>query len=321
MVSYINQNAVTEPRNCIFSIYFCIYSVFISYLAESDERLVEVYNAIAGTDYPLDTPVQKNTLTDILYKDRINDISFTLDGHTLVLFEHQSTVNENMALRLLFYVAKLYEKEIRLREDVSIYQRKRISLPAPQFVVLYNGKEPLPEHSTWRLSESFLAEQDNPALELNVEVYNISYSSTSEILKRSEHLNHYSYFIHLVNESRKNGKPLDEAIKTASEHCIAQGKMKAFLQAHATEVEKMLITEWDWDECLDVERKEARAEGKAEGLKEGIKEGIKEGREEGSKAERERNIRALRDVLPAETIAEKFNLTKEYVLDVLNGEK
>ena len=95
-------------------------SVFIHYLSQSDDRLVEIYNAIAGTDYPLDTPIEKNTLTDILYKDRVNDISFTLDGRTLVLFEHQSTINHNMALRLLLYVAKLYEKELRNNPEVSI---------------------------------------------------------------------------------------------------------------------------------------------------------------------------------------------------------
>ena len=312
-------------------------SVFIRYLAESDERLVEVYNAVAGTNYPLDTPVQKNTLVDVLYKDRINDISFTLDGHTLVLFEHQSTVNENMPVRLLFYVAKLYEKEIRMNEEVSIYQRKRISLPTPRFVVLYNGKEPLPEYSVWHLSESFIGEQENPALELNVEVYNITYSSTSELLQRSAHLNDYSYFIHLVNEARKTGKPLDEAIKEASECCIAQGKMKSFLQAHATEVEQMLITEWDWDECLDVERKEARAEGLSEGFSVGIAKGLAEGRTEGRAeglaeghaegivegraAEREKNIRALGDVLPPETIAEKFEVSVEYVKQILQEHK
>ena len=288
-------------------------SVFICYLTESDERLVEIYNAVEGTTYPLDTPVRKNTLTDVLYKDRINDISFTLDGRTLVLFEHQSTVNENMPLRLLSYVARLYEKEVRANPDVSIYQRKRISLPAPKFVVLYNGKEPLPEHSTWKLSEAYMSKQENPALELNVEVYNINYSETSELLQKSTYLNEYSYFVYQVQEAQKAGKTISEAIRTATDICIAEGKMKDFLREHGMEVEKMLITEWDWDECLDAERKDARAEGHAEGKA----EGKAEGRAEGKIEERENLIRKFSQKLSPDEIAETLQMPKAYVLQVL----
>ena len=59
-------------------------SVFSSYFGESNARMVELYNAIENKNYPLDTPVVKNTLEDALYKDRINDLSFVLDGQILV---------------------------------------------------------------------------------------------------------------------------------------------------------------------------------------------------------------------------------------------
>ena len=65
-------------------------SVFSLYLSQP-ERLVEVYNAVAGTNYPSDTPVQINTLEDVLWKEQINDLSFVLDGQMVVLIEHQST--------------------------------------------------------------------------------------------------------------------------------------------------------------------------------------------------------------------------------------
>ena len=47
-------------------------SVFSLYLSQP-ERLVEVYNAVAGTNYPSNTPVQINTLEDVLWKEQIND--------------------------------------------------------------------------------------------------------------------------------------------------------------------------------------------------------------------------------------------------------
>lgn len=280
-------------------------SVFIHYLSQSDDRLVEIYNAIAGTDYPLNTPIEKNTLTDILYKDRVNDLSFTLDGRTLVLFEHQSTINHNMALRLLLYVAKLYEKELRNNPEVSIYQRKRFPIPAPKFVVLYNGREPLPEHSTWKLSDSYMTEQENPALELNVEVYNINYSETTELLQKSAYLNDYSYFIYLVQQFVGSGRTLDEAVKLASEQCIAEGVMADFLREHSMEVEEMLVTEWDWDEALAV--------SKEEGYEDGLELGVAYGKEEKQKE----MIRKFSTKLSPEDIAETLDMPKEYVLRVL----
>ncbi len=55
-------------------------SVFYMYMTEDHKRLIEVYNALQNTNYSLDTPVEINTLSDVLYKNRINDISFLLAG-------------------------------------------------------------------------------------------------------------------------------------------------------------------------------------------------------------------------------------------------
>jgi hypothetical protein len=50
-----------------------------------------------------------------------------------------STINPNMALRLLMYIARIYEKLI---ENKNIYSGKPIKLPRPEFFVLYNGLLP-----------------------------------------------------------------------------------------------------------------------------------------------------------------------------------
>ena len=47
-------------------------SVFSLYLSDP-ERLIDVYNAVADTDYPPDTPVEINTLTEVLYKNQIKE--------------------------------------------------------------------------------------------------------------------------------------------------------------------------------------------------------------------------------------------------------
>ena len=75
----------------------------------------------------------------------------------------------------------------------------------------------------------------------------------------------------------------------------------------------MLYFEWKEEDAL----KYAKEEGYENGFEAGEKLGEQRGIAYGEQKERENNIRALRDVLPAETIAEKFNLSKEYVIDVL----
>ncbi|MCL1911933.1 MAG: hypothetical protein FWG13_06985 [Leptospirales bacterium] len=66
------------------------------------ERLLELYNAIEGANYRDAQDIDINTLEDIIYIGMKNDISFMFDD-TLVLIEHQSTINENMPMRMGMY--------------------------------------------------------------------------------------------------------------------------------------------------------------------------------------------------------------------------
>lgn len=283
-------------------------SVFSLYLSEP-KRLIEIFNAIEGTNYPPDTPVEINTLDDVLYKERINDLSFTLNNQVLVLIEHQSTVNYNMAIRLLMYVGRLYEKLVK--NDV-IYREKPVEIPMPKFVVLYNGKEDLPEYSVQHLSDSYKRingeKQEKVSLELNVEVYNINYEKASNLLQQSRSLNEYSMFIYQVKEALKHCDGLDEAIAGAVKYCVGNNIMKEFLEANGSEVCNMLYTEWDWDKYIEIHKEEAYEDGKAEGVL------------YGEKKKQEELIRALEGVLAPEVIAEKFNLSMEYVQEVLKTE-
>jgi len=104
-------------------------SVFFSLFSDPD-ILRELYSAIEGVTIPPDISIKINTLRDILYKDQINDLSFTIDNRLVVLIEHQSTVNENIPLRLLMYIARVYEKIIKRRKR---YQNKLEKIPKPEF--------------------------------------------------------------------------------------------------------------------------------------------------------------------------------------------
>jgi hypothetical protein len=48
--------------------------------------------------------------------ERVNGLSFEIGDKLMVVLEHQSTVNPNMPLRCLLYLARLYEKITGSRE-------------------------------------------------------------------------------------------------------------------------------------------------------------------------------------------------------------
>ena len=89
--------------------------------------------------------------------------------------------------------------------------------------------------------------------------------------------------------------------------------MKEFLERNGSEVANMLLSGWNMDEALAV----SKEEGYEDGFEAGEQYGIAQGKKYGEQKKQEELIHALRDVLPAETIAEKFNLSKEYVYEVL----
>ena len=284
-------------------------SVFSLFLGEP-ERLIEVYNAVEGTNYPADTPVQINTLEDVLWRDQINDLSFVLDGQMVILIEHQSTVNENMALRMLLYGARVYEKMLAAN---AVYRRKRIPLPTPRFIVLYNGPEDFPEHGVQTLSQSFMVSEKQPSLELKVDLYNINYNKSSQLIQKSRSLMEYSLFVHQVNMELASGVAFSQAVTNAIRYCIAHDVMREFLSQNGSEVENMLFTEWNMEGALAVTAEEARADGRAQGKAEGVVEGMAK--------EREKVIRALDGVLSPEVIAEKLDVPLAEVLAVLEKVK
>ena len=77
----------------------------------SDKRaILELYNALNGTDYQNPDDLTVTTLENAVYMAMKNDVSFLLDER-MTLYEHQSTWNPNMPLRDLIYIARLMEKE------------------------------------------------------------------------------------------------------------------------------------------------------------------------------------------------------------------
>jgi len=226
----------------------------------SDEKaLLELYNAIENTRYGKDTKIRITTLDDALYMERKNDISFVIDGKIVVLIEHQSSINENMPLRMLFYISRLYEKITNEREE-NLYGKSMITIPKPEFIVLYNGEDEAPDEQILRLSDMFAkyGKKSPTELELTVKVLNINKGHNIEIAARSLILSDYGTFIDVVREYRKNAIDLSTAMKLAVKECIRRNVLENFLKANVSEVINMLFGEWNLDKALEVRDMEGR---------------------------------------------------------------
>jgi len=235
-------------------------------LFKDKKRLLELYNAIEGTSYKDPNIISINTLEGVLFPNRQNDISFTIGGKLVVLIEHQSSINENMPLRFLIYISKVYEKII---DPKSIYKQNLLKIPRPEFIVLYNGMDKYPKEKILKLSDAFeqLGIKKAPELELSVRVLNINKGYNPKLERRSKNLAGYSAFVAKIREFQSSGNPLKEAIEKAVHYCIDKGILRDYLKQNSSEVVNMLSTKFKLKDALAVAKEEGREEGEAKGIK------------------------------------------------------
>jgi len=230
------------------------------------EKLLELYNALNGTGYDNPDELEVYTLENAIYMNIKNDVSILLDS-VLTLYEQQASVNPNMPLRDLMYVARQLEKYVR---DKPVYSSKLIRLPVPKFVIFYNGTRRQPEKQILKLSDAYLKETAEPELELKVTMFNINPGYNRELMGRCQTLREYSAYVARVREHAKK-LPLEAAVRCSVEECIKEGILTEFLQEQKSEVIAMSIFEYN----EEIELKKIREAEYELGLEEGMRQGVK----------------------------------------------
>ena len=283
-------------------------SVFVDLFGtdiKAGERLLSLYSALSGQELDKGTPIRYFKLEQVLYMGFYNDVSCLIDDKIIVLAEHQSTVNENMPLRFLEYVARLYEQ---FQEPKEKYQRKLIKIPCPEFYVFYNGLEDFPVSKTLRLSDAFMAKRQQVNLELIVQAININHNKSSELLAKCKPLEEYSLFIetarrHIELDS-ENG--FDNAVK----ECLENDILREYLQRKAKEVINMLTAEYDYATDIAVQREEAAKEAAEKTWQKAEMIGI----QKGSLQNALQNARNLKNLgIPLELISQGVGLSVEEI--------
>ena len=272
-------------------------SLFRDYF-NNKSRLLSLCNALLDSNFTEEEDIIINTLDGVFFSEVKNDLSCLIQNRLIVIIEHQSTVNENMPLRMYFYLNELFRKYIA-DEKQNIYKKGLITLPKPEFFVLYNGIHKEAKFRTMRLSEAFGG--DNSFLELKVKIYNINDINNEAMIKKSISLNNYCVFVDNVTEREALGMTRKEAIEETIDYCIENNIMRDYLLEKRKEVVDMVNFEFNLRDAKEAWQEEAREEGHSEGLA--------EGKVEGKAEERLSSIRS---------IMQNLNLTVQQAMDALN---
>jgi hypothetical protein len=243
-------------------------SVFSSVFSEYPEELLKIIPVRTSSE----TVIENVTLDNVLFMEQVNDLALLADSALLLFFEHQSTINHNMCIRMLIYYARVMEQ---LLTGQAKYWTKQVPLPYPIFIVLYNGNKNMKD-VTMHLSDAFMDVNtfldkklmdrwggDVP-VDLTLKMVNINKGNNSDLVEKSEILGGYVELVDRVKRYVGEGMNLPDAATKAVRECIDEGILKDYLTKHASEVENMLFGEWDINTALMVREEEVREEVTAE---------------------------------------------------------
>ena len=239
-------------------------------LFSNKKNLLSLYNAINRTAYEESEELEIVTLKSAVYMGMKNDLAFIIDMN-LFLYEHQSTYNPNIPLRDLFYISAEYQKLVNRK---SLYSSSLQKIPAPYFIVFYNGTEKEEEYWENSLSEAYENLSGEPRLELKVITLNINDGHNKELMEQCQTLREYAQYVTKVRKYTKEME-LDAAVECAVDECIREGILEDFLRDNRAEVIAVSIFEYNKDE---EEKKLRRAEYEA-GYDTGYGSGFDAGKE------------------------------------------
>lgn len=232
---------------------------------DGKKNFLDLYNALSGSDYKLEeVTLERKVIEQSLYKTFNNDVSWEIDGKLIVLVEHQSTINNNMPLRCLEYVTRIYEGIVPVNKR---YAEKVYKIPNPDFYVVYVGKKNQPLEQELRLSDAFY-EKDGKNLELVVKVKNCTDPKLLPIQKDCDILKEYCRFVEIVEQTYDKRFPR-HSFKKAIEKALAEGILTDYLDRKSREVINMLCAKYDYKMDIAVKQEEAFQDGKEEGITQG----------------------------------------------------
>ena len=282
-------------------------------LFSEKENLLSLYNAVTGNAYRNADDLKIVTLENAIYMGMKNDLAFMLETN-IYLYEHQSTLNPNIPLRDLIYIGIEYQQYV---DDKSLYSSRLQKIPAPKFMVFYNGTDAVDDRVELRLSNAYEHLAGEPDLELKALMLNVNEGHNKELMEQCQTLKEYAIYVARVRKYTSEMN-LNDAVARAIDECIKEGILVEFLRKNRSEVKMVSILEYDkeWEE-----KKLRKAEyeaGRSEGIEIGKSEGIEIGKTEGIEIGKSKGIEIGRDKAMSEFVCNmiKYGFSIEKIAEV-----
>ena len=221
------------------------------------EAVLQLYNALNHSYYEDTDALRLITIDNCLYMGVNNDVSYAVQD-TLFFTEHQSTKNLNMPLRFLQIIERAYSSWLK-EKNLNLYSSSLQEIPAPQFVVFYNGRAAAPEIQTLYLSDAFIGGKQGD-LEVTVHVFNINQGFNEKLKEACQPLQEYCWFHDRIRSQTDAGVYLADAVDEAIQTMPEEFKLKEFLMKERNEVMHNMFEETSLEEIRVLFEKEAQRE-------------------------------------------------------------
>ncbi|MBQ9538327.1 MAG: hypothetical protein IJU95_03570 [Treponema sp.] len=157
------------------------------------------------------------------------------------------------------YFAQLYQINLSMRGE-DLLGARLVRIPAPSFVVFYNGDKEMPDLSYQRLSDAFETGEPVEGFEWTATVLNIGGNHNEALQKKCRALYDYSRYVGMV---KKNLRSMEkrEAVSKALDCAISENLLDGYFKSQKMEVLNMSLTEFNQEEYDRNRRREGFEEG------------------------------------------------------------
>lgn len=163
---------------------------------------------------------------------------------------------------------------------LDLFGSTLVKIPAPSFIVFYNGNRELPDVSEQKLSDAFEPAGSTKGFEWTAKVINIGGKHSEALQKKCRALYDYCRYVNRVKGNLKAGLPKTDAVKDALDYAIRGNFLDGFFKAQKMEVLNMSLTEFDQELYDRNRRREGWEEGEKVGFEQGERSGIVIGKQE-----------------------------------------
>lgn len=235
---------------------------FRELFGENKQALLELFNALNGTAYIDVNNLEVVTIEGAIYISWKNDVAFMVAG-IINMYEHQSTINPNLPIRMLIYLGQEYQRLIN-GDYKDIYGKTLIHIPTPKCVVLYNGEDNMPAETILNLSDAYENKNIEPDADLRVRVININPGFNSELVEKCKTLSGYITIVQKIRELKQQYE-IEKAINMALDFCIENNILAEFIRKRRAEVFGSLLTDFDKEKYERNRYEEGFEDGKETG--------------------------------------------------------